>query len=71
MDKFVVEARKSPKGNLVFDCEQPPAEWINGVTYDGMFAYYFRHHPTENTSSFDKLRDFFKTKSWYIRPKTW
>ena len=68
---YVVEARDKPLGKLLLDCEQPPLQWINGVTEKDMFDYWFSKHKDKTTSNWDLLRQFFAEKNWYIRVKTW
>jgi len=68
--KYIVEARDD-KGNLIFDCEQPPAEWISGVTIDQMYQYFFCNHPHAESTTWKELIEWFNSKSWYVRPKTW
>ena len=70
-NKVVVEAREYRGGPLKFNCEQPPSKWIEGVSEDALFNYYFACNPKVNSASPNTLYEFLESKNWYARVKTW
>lgn len=68
--KFLVEARRED-GSLRFDGDQPPREWITGVTEWTMAQYYYRLHPGNHLVDMQTIYDYFHSRGWKVRPKTW
>lgn len=66
---FVVEARHAD-GTLNLRGEQPPDEWIHGVTQWAMGQWYYRLHPGSHLVDMATIYAYMQTRGWYVRPKT-
>ncbi|MFA5407287.1 MAG: hypothetical protein WC343_00780 [Bacilli bacterium] len=48
-----------------------PKGFINGISEDDLFKWYFRHHPEEETASMEQLVAFLRERGLAMRKKTW
>ncbi len=68
INQYIIEARDE-KGRLKFDCEQPP---VKDFSEDNLYKLYWQLSQDKSKSvSKETALEFFKTKHWYVRRKTW
>jgi hypothetical protein len=65
--KYIVESRH-PDGSLnVKDTTCP----LLVATYNQICDVYFREHPEADSTPQEAIKEYFNSKGWYFRPKTW
>jgi len=69
---YIVEPRKE---DGVIDAKDPQGCFgifdARGVSGDYITNYFFKHFPEKDSVGWNEIHDWFKTKGWYIRRKTW
>ena len=66
--KYVVEARDSATGELLFRTPEPP---FREATEEQLIQHYFRHCPEGASCSQEAICAWYAKQGWFFRPKTW
>jgi len=68
----VILEKRTPEGILDLSDPQPPLKVRDkDMTFDDVYALYFRENPKSDNCSWDTLRAWLDSKSWVVRAKTW
>lgn len=71
-DVYVVEPRdKDGRLNVKYYNPDDPKGFINGITEDDLFKWYFRLHPDAETATMEELVAFLRERGLVMRKKTW
>ena len=66
--RYIVEARDHDGSLITEPGKQPP---FAQASLNSLYDYYFECNPKAATADYEKMRDWYESKGWFFRERTW